>query len=323
MMSLRARNPLGLSQERSATGHYPSGYTIVEVLIFLAVSGALLISAMSLFGGQQRRAQFTQAVREFDSKIQDIINDVSTGFYPNTGSIQCAYDGGAPGNGIKLTSGSGSTQGANSDCIFIGRVIQFAPQGVGEGSLRIYTVAGQRQVADSVLRREPTTLRETKSILIAAKDSADPTPNAFEDVAGSPEISIGKVCYKTCSSAEEMGGIGVFSTFGSYNGNSLQSGTTTAQLAPIVSTPTQPSRINQLPYEFVTSVNEKLSGTTTAWSDAAYQTYIRDAQQSGITICLLSKSVDQHARLKIGGNSSQLITELTFHGGNRASDCRL
>ncbi len=308
------------------SGAYSRGYTIVEVLIFLAVSGALLASALSLFGGQQRRTQFTQAVRELDSQIQDIINDVSTGFYPNNGSVRCAYDpagGGLPGSGIKLTNGSGTTQGTNSDCIFVGRVIQFSPQGEGQGAMHIHTVAGQRQVMEGSLRRESKTLSETKAILIAAKSSADTTPNAYETITGSHDITIGKVCYKTCSSAEEIGGIGVFSTFGTYSGNSLQSGTTTAQLVPIVSTPAQPSRINQPSYEFVTSVNEKLSGTSAAWSNSAYRTYVNDAQESGITICLLSKSVEQHARLRIGGNSSQLITNLSFHNGNKVSDCAL
>lgn len=300
------------------------GYTIIEVLVFLAVSGALMASALGLIGGQQRTTQFAQAVREFDSRIKDLINDVSTGFYPNTGDLQCVYDpdaGGTPGSGIKIMDEGGTPQGANSDCIFIGRVVQFGVQGRGESSMRIYTVAGQRQLLDGSVRREPRNLYEAKARLIAASSPTDNTPNVFEDIADNPAISISKICYKTCTSVNDLaGGMGIFTTFGVYNGNSLQSGSVTANVVPITSLK-HPTNLNQSAVDFVNATNANLTGPD-AWPPAQYSTFVGEVQESGITICLLSKGVDQHARVKIGANSGQLTTSLTFHDGNEDSDCQ-
>lgn len=103
---------------RSTPSVSRSGYTIVEVLIFLAVSGALLASAMLLLNGQQRRTEFSAKVREFDSKLQSIINNVASGYYNNTGMTTCTVSGGV----ITVTTTSGSV-GSNSDCTFIGQYV--------------------------------------------------------------------------------------------------------------------------------------------------------------------------------------------------------
>lgn len=78
------------------------GYTIVEVMIVIAVSGALLASVMTVIGGKQRSTEFQYGVREFQSLIQDIMNDVETGYFPNNGS-----------------------PGSSSNAIFLGKAIHF------------------------------------------------------------------------------------------------------------------------------------------------------------------------------------------------------
>lgn len=296
------------------------GYTIIEVLIFLAVSGALMVSALTVFGGQQQRTEFSQAVREFDSQMRDIINDVSTGYYPDTQNIICKNDS-IVGQGIKLTSGSTADQGTNSDCIFVGRVIQFRPEGLSSSSMRVYTVAGQRQFLP---RQDARTLIEAKPKLVAPASVSDTdTPHSYEDIANNPAIAIGKICYKSCNASEEiMGGIGIFTTFGNYVGNSLQTSVISAELAPIVNSPPGSSTLGQSLTDFVSSTNNKLSGTKAgAWAEGSYRGFVEDAAASGIRICLLSLGTQQHAIVKIGGDSRQLTTELTFHNGNQESDC--
>ncbi len=65
-------------------GNRSTGYTIVETMIFLAVSSLMFISAMILINGRQSRAEFIQAVRVFEANLRDVANDVSTGYYANT-----------------------------------------------------------------------------------------------------------------------------------------------------------------------------------------------------------------------------------------------
>ena len=65
------------------------GYTIVEVLIFLAVSALIFASAAIAIGGQQQNVQYSQAVREFEIQVKDAINDVANGFYPAYTDVAC------------------------------------------------------------------------------------------------------------------------------------------------------------------------------------------------------------------------------------------
>lgn len=95
-------------------GSMVGGYTIIETLIFLAISSLLFLSAVSTIGGRQASVQFTQATRDAQSKIQELINQVSTGYYPSAG-----YTCTASVAGLSFTNIS-SVQGTSKDCVFLG-----------------------------------------------------------------------------------------------------------------------------------------------------------------------------------------------------------
>lgn len=107
-------------------GQMPHGYTIIEVMIFLVVTGALLVSALGVFNGQQNRTRFTQALREFDSQIRAVATETETGYYPNT-NFSCLISTGAPA----LSASGGVGQGSNQDCVLLGKMIQFGLNGAG------------------------------------------------------------------------------------------------------------------------------------------------------------------------------------------------
>lgn len=110
-----------------------NGFTILEVMIVLAVSSAMLVTAIVLFGGQQGKVQFTQSIRDVESKIQDVMNDVSIGFIPSS-TTRCS-----PGvNGPTFPAGV-VEQGANPGCIFVGKAIHFKRTGMS-----ILTLVGNR-----------------------------------------------------------------------------------------------------------------------------------------------------------------------------------
>jgi len=116
------------------------GYTIIEVIIFLAVSSALMASAVYLFQGRIPRTQFVNSVNELDSKLRDTMNEVVNGYYPSDGNVSC--------NGA-----AAQEQGRNEDCLFLGRTVQFGP-GIGGCSISspgeecdkiaLYTISGTR-----------------------------------------------------------------------------------------------------------------------------------------------------------------------------------
>ena len=64
------------------------GFTIVEVLIFLAVSSALMVSAFTLISGSQNKAAFTVGINDVQQQINAVINNVSNGYYSESATSQ-------------------------------------------------------------------------------------------------------------------------------------------------------------------------------------------------------------------------------------------
>lgn len=115
-------------------GKTSRGYTIIEALIFLAVSGALLISATTLISGRQERTRFSQEVDNVANELQDLFNDVATGYYPNADNIRCTYGAGA----ISVTTTGPNSTGTNEQCVFSGKFIDF--KNGAESKFESYTV---------------------------------------------------------------------------------------------------------------------------------------------------------------------------------------
>ena len=132
------------------------GYTILEVMIFIAISASMFFIAMIAISGRQQDTQFTQAVRDFDSRLQDLMNDVSTGFFNNPGDFSCTITAGKP----NIVSGS-EEQGTSDDCIFVGKTLQFGSAESGSSFVDIYNLIGKRNNAgsnvSSISEANPTT----------------------------------------------------------------------------------------------------------------------------------------------------------------------
>ena len=117
------------------------GFTVVEVLIALAVSGMLLFAALTLFRGKQNQTQFNQAMYDLESKVQSITNEVKSGSFEDTGNYTCEFRTGFGTPRIEELSGSGS--GTNTDCLTLGRAIQVVNN---DDTISIYTVVGLRNI---------------------------------------------------------------------------------------------------------------------------------------------------------------------------------
>lgn len=282
-----------------------AGYTIVETMIVLAVSSALLVSAMLLFRGQTGRSEFSQAVREFELRLQDVVNDVATGYYPNTGDIGCATKNASnKGEGIRFV-GVAEAQGKNADCIFIGKAILFGPQDTGVENLekhgfRIYTIAGQRVINnDGKLVKD---LQESKPLLLArgtiSENSYADMPNAFENALVGTIADIKNVYYTNGGGPVVSYGIGVVSTFGKQTDQGfLISGSSNSNLVSF--DPVMPAPPNQRKHDFfVNELDTKLATIP--------PTPINDE----VVICLSSNGLNPtlYGRVTLGGSSRQLKT---------------
>lgn len=122
-----------------------SGYTIVETLIFIVISGLIFISAFALFAGRQDQIRYQQGLRELDGQIQTMINDVANGYFPRQDNYECSHGFGDD----TLTIGTGtSTQGKNQACVFAGKFISFPG---GQDTIEITSIAARRPPLDTHL----------------------------------------------------------------------------------------------------------------------------------------------------------------------------
>lgn len=98
------------------------GFTVVEVMIFMAVSGLILASASGLFIGRQRQIQYEQGVRDLDFRIAETINNVVMGQFPGS-EIACSNIDSGGIDYLQLND-SGGSQGTNEDCVFAGMALE-------------------------------------------------------------------------------------------------------------------------------------------------------------------------------------------------------
>lgn len=107
-------------------GKRPLGYTIIEVMIVLAVSGVMFVIAASFISGKEESTAFTEGTNEFASQLQTIIAQVVDGQYSDI-SFSCAVNPISDGLSFNKTAPQpNSTQGTNSACDFLGKFMHFS-----------------------------------------------------------------------------------------------------------------------------------------------------------------------------------------------------
>jgi len=137
--------------KRGDHGANAAGFTIIEVLIVLAISSALLVSAAALISGRQAKTEFMTGINNTQQQIQQIINETASGFYPNAGDFTCR--GSTDGGSITFQKASPSQQGTNYGCIFLGKAVQF---GLGDSdndpsTLGVLPLVGNQNYDDPAL----------------------------------------------------------------------------------------------------------------------------------------------------------------------------
>ncbi len=96
------------------------GYTIIEVMIVLAVSGMMFVVAVNFINGKQAKTAFSQGSNELGSRIQKVADDVANGHYSDV-PLDCNATGGQ----AEAVYANGSQQGTNSNCVFLGKLLHF------------------------------------------------------------------------------------------------------------------------------------------------------------------------------------------------------
>jgi hypothetical protein len=271
-------------------GRLPHGYTVVEVMIFLAVSTALLVVAILAFQGQQGRTDFATSAREMESRLQDYVNDVSTGFYARPADFGCVGTAGGP-----VFTGSSEEQGTNEDCIFIGRVAQFDLSGSGGNQYNVYTVAGLRTSGSGIAKREARGFTD-------AQPEAVVSPRDMTQYENYPSgLRFGTMYYQQGAAITPIDAVGFFSSFSQYSGTALEPGSISVNVQPLIGAGAGSASQSALLSE--------ISALTDASATA-------QNPNGGVVICMNSNNSNQYAKFTIGGFDRRLSTNLEIKNGS-------
>lgn len=266
----------GKGQVQSRLG----GYTIVETLIFLAVSAAMFFAAIVLISGQQNKAQFVNAVRDLEAQLKDVANNVSTGYYAHPGDLTCPISG----SGLPEPQNGGDVLGSSGNCMFVGVVVKLG-NGSGEELTKYSTIpmAGLRLAAGT--NKDARTLGESKPI--AVQPSVETKTLQYG-------TRIGGVSINGAPFANNNAGIGFYAklrgTDDITKGGSLQTDVLTYQgvaADDVVGTA-------------ITAINADTFNYDNPVSDGS------SLNPNEVTICLLSGTTNQHAFIRLGGKGGNL-----------------
>lgn len=257
------------------------GYTIIESLIFLAVSGSMVIAVITLIASQQGRTQFQQAVREFEVKLQDMANDISTGNALVTvrSGEYCAI---GPGAAAVAEIDSAIVPSATQRCIFVGRVLQF-----GGEQYTDYSLVGRQRIEAAGTTKETVNLSESRALI-------PESPYAPELKSIGAGIEVERMCYddNVCNnlSAKKIGAFGFFTTFQNYDASDqISSGS-----IRVVAGALRDSTLGDNKATLRSKLNLAVDDPALLISNPS----------AGITMCLKSGTSNQKAKVVIGGAGS-------------------
>lgn len=264
-------------------GRLSSGYTIIEIMVVLAVSSVLLVSGLLLVNGQQQKTQFRQSLDDINSSINTVINNVAAGYYTHTGNFMCTV-GASP----IITTGGSNSRGTNTGCTYIGRAMQFGVGGTNGTGYNIYDLVG--------LQYQPSTTNDVTSLI--GIGGAEPTAIApgttlntsTPSTAETKFLGYGLNVVAMKFGATPIGAFAIVTDFAQQdvNGN-LNNGSRKANLVAIANT-----SLNMIPGDAVDAIDQP---------DGANFSYASD-----ITICFDS-GLDKFGIITMGHNSRQLTTD--------------
>ncbi|MDB5165149.1 MAG: hypothetical protein JWM00_39 [Candidatus Saccharibacteria bacterium] len=104
------------------------GFTVIETMLFLAVSGALVIAILAGSGIAISQQRYRDAAIGIESLLQSQYADTSNVVNSRGDNLECGSDGNDGGK-ILIAPGSG-TRGA-SECVVLGRYVRFMANGTG------------------------------------------------------------------------------------------------------------------------------------------------------------------------------------------------
>lgn len=132
--------------------HREGGFTVIEVIMFLAITGLLLMVAMTGVSSRIAVARFSDSTRGFESFLQQQYDEVINGVNARSGNETCE-DGGE-----FINPGLTSTPGMSSQCLLLGKYIYFRK---GSSMVTVYQIVG----------RDPSDINNSDGDMVAIQEA--------------------------------------------------------------------------------------------------------------------------------------------------------
>lgn len=269
----------------------PDGFTVVETMIVLAITGLLFASAVLLIGGRQRKTEFAVGVRQIQQSFQQIVNETESGYFPGNANFSCNVN---PAGGLSITTSGAREQGSNGDCIFVGKTIVVS--GSHNDTLRVYTMAGRRVVNGKDVEQ----LQDAQPTVIATSTRNPSAPNLINQIRLTNGLSFkGARIGSTQITDAGVGGLTIASTLADFNKTDTgQSGTQNFVLYRAGDSVSWPNNANtQLEADTINA---------SQWSGARVET---------VQLCFESAGTNQSGLITIGGNAGGVGVALDIKSG--------
>ena len=180
-----------------------AGYTIIEVMIVLAVSGAIFFVAYNSISGKQADTAFTIGTNEFATQLRTIISQIQNGQYTDV-SIGC------DSSGSSITFDSSASISKNN-CVFIGKFLHFSLSG-DNTKYEIFSVVGAGS-ASTLANAKPT------PVTTSAAKPTNPELTTQESMPQNLQITSIKNISKAGTVMATYWGIGFFQSLGVSDAN--------------------------------------------------------------------------------------------------------
>lgn len=273
------------------SGGRAAGFTIVETMIVLAISAALLVAMMGMVVGQQAKARYKNSITAVTSDIESYIAQVASGRTVEQGGRNCTA---ALNSGPRLDNATTIALGTKEQCTFLGRAIMFGTNGSNRSDAQQYVVhllAGNRLSGGD----NPMTLADLH-LRAMATDGARNWPNMGE----TRSLQFGtEILFMRDQNNNPIAGFAII-TPPSSNGSDL--GTIVPKIYPIGCVSTNCEK-GLSPEEGVRAIEVALSNNTTV--------------ARGAKLCFVSGGSNQSSLVEVGkGGSNASITTTGYNSRN-------
>ncbi len=296
-----------------------SGFTIVEIMIFLAVSGLLFTMALLQMQGNQEKTEFSIGLGTITTELQSDISDVATGNYkiPDP-SMNCTES--PSGGRAYLKPSGGPGLGANPVCIIIGEAITFIPPTSSNNNYQ-YSVLpiigynykyGYETSATNPDLQVSTNLEQSEPVTAPWLATFTQLPYG---------ISVASMKYKVRSGTKPFKVLGVLTDYNGYISHTdlLKSNSQYVRLAPIVGSQTTPPSVANT-VSLVNGLTDSCAKLNYTCQAGLPPTDLAPIDPSGgVLICLNSGTTNESALINIGGNNSGSLIATTRYSSKGCS----